>query len=286
MKVAGFMAGLLASATVGAQQPPVPLKAELIRGGVYLVRGGSGANTAFIVGKREVVVVDAKMTEESAKAMLAEIQKIAARPVKRVVLTHSDGDHVNGLAGFPAGLSIIAHENTKKDMEQAFQDPKWSALRSYLPNEVLTGDRELDVEGVKIRLLYFGRAHTSGDLVVYVPEHKIAFLGDLAFVGRDPLIHRHKGGNSFGLAAVLKKVLALEADTFLAGHTDPLSRADLEKLVASIEEKQAKVKALVAQGKSLDEIKQALGAADLGGQKGARRPGFIEVIYQELTQGQ
>ena len=136
------------------QQPqPVPLSAEPLRGGVYWVKGGSGANVGFIIGKKVVIVIDAKMTEESSRAMLVEIQKLTPNPVKYVVLTHSDGDHVNGLAGFPPGLTIVAHENTKRDMEEAFKDPKMSALLPYLPNQTVTGDRPLDIAGVRVKLL-------------------------------------------------------------------------------------------------------------------------------------
>jgi cyclase len=278
-------AALEAASVPKPQQPqPVPLSAEPLRGGVYWVKGGSGANAGFIIGKKEVIVIDAKMTEESSRAMLAEIQKLTPNPVKYVVLTHSDGDHVNGLAGFPPGLTIVAHENTKRDMEEAFKDPKMSALLPYLPNETFAGDRPLNIDGVRMNLLYFGPAHTSGDLVVYLPDQKIAFIGDLAFLGRDPLIHRQKGGTSFGLVQTLKKLLALDADTFISGHNDPLTKADIQGLLTAIEEKQAKVKVLIEQGKSLEEIKSAFGIADTSGPGGHRWPSLVETIYLDLTE--
>jgi cyclase len=267
------------------QQPQLaPLTVEPLRGGVYWVKGGSGANAGVVVGEKEVIVIDAKMTEESSKAMLAEIKKLTPNPVKYVVLTHSDGDHVNGLSGFPKGLTIIAHENTRKDMEEAFKDPKMSALLPYLPNEVVAGDRPLNIDGVRASLLYFGPAHTSGDLVVYIPDQKIAFIGDLAFIGRDPLIHRQKGGTSFGLVQALKKILALDADTYISGHNDPLTKADIQGLVTSIEEKQAKVKALIREGKTLEEVKRAFGITEVPAQAARRRPSFVETIYLDLTQ--
>lgn len=283
MRLRALVSGLFAAGVAAAQAQPAPVKAELVRGGIYLVRGGSGANTAFIVGRDEVVVIDAKMSEDSAKAMLAEVAKVTELPVKHLILTHSDGDHVNGLSGFPKGITITAHANTRKDMEEAFREPKLAPLAAYLPNDLVTQDRLLDLPGARLRLLYFGPAHTSGDLVVYVAEQKVAVIGDLAFVGRDPLIHRQKGGTSFGLVQVLRKVSALDADTFLTGHSDPLTKADLQKLADSIEEKQIKVKALMEQRKSLEEIKAAFGATDTATSRGARRPSLIEVIYQEWS---
>jgi len=257
---------------------------EPLKGGVYWVKGGSGANAGFIIGKKEVIVIDAKMTEESSQGMLAEIKKLTPNPLKYIVLTHSDGDHVNGLSGFPQGLTIVAQTDTKKDMEEAFKDPKMSALLPYLPNETFAATRPLNIDGVRVNLLYFGPAHTSGDLVVYLPEQKIAFIGDLAFLGRDPLIHRQKGGTSFGLVQTLQKILDLDADTFVSGHNDPLTKADIRGLLTSIEEKQAKVKALIQQGKSLEEIRSAFGIAEAPAQGARRWPSLVETIYLDLTE--
>ncbi|MCL4402893.1 MAG: MBL fold metallo-hydrolase [Acidobacteria bacterium] len=263
-----------------AQTPPTAPKAQRLRGNVYWVKGGNGANTGFIVGTHEVIAIDAKTTEEACGAVLAEIARVTPLPVKKVVLTHSDGDHVGGLPGFPKGIAILAHPNSRRDMEEAAKDPKMRALASWLPNDIAPGDREIMIDGARLRLLHFGPAHTSGDIVVYVPRQKVAFIGDLAFLGRDPLIHSRKGGTSFGLVANLKKILALDADTFISGHNDPLTKADLRGLLASIEEKQAKVKALAAQGKSVADVRAAFKITDAPGR---RWPSLVEVIYQDVT---
>src|SRR5437016_14631083 len=81
--------------------------------------GCTGCNSTVIVGRTSVVVVDAKQTEAGAKDLLAQIAKITPKPVTTVILTHSDGDHVNGLVAYPAGIRIIAHENNKKELQAA-----------------------------------------------------------------------------------------------------------------------------------------------------------------------
>src|SRR5579863_5347872 len=91
-----------AGLATGQQQPP-PLSVKQLKSDVYWTQGGAGGNTGIIVGKDGVIVIDAKTTPASAKEMLAEIKKITPKPVTTVILTHSDGDHVNGLAAFPAG---------------------------------------------------------------------------------------------------------------------------------------------------------------------------------------
>ena len=66
-----------------------------------------------------MIVVDAKTSAAGGKELLDDIAKITPKPVTTVILTHSDGDHVNGLASFPKGITIIAHENNKKEQETA-----------------------------------------------------------------------------------------------------------------------------------------------------------------------
>ncbi len=110
------VAASLASMAV-AQQQPVPLSVKKISDDVYWTQGGAGGNTGIIIGKDGVIVVDAKTTADSARQVLAEIAKLTPKPVTTVILTHSDGDHVNGLAAFPLGLTIIAQENCKKEIE-------------------------------------------------------------------------------------------------------------------------------------------------------------------------
>ena len=264
------------------RQEPAPVTIHQVKGSIYEVKGGSGANCGFFIGEKEVLVIDAKMNEESAKAMIAEIKKLTPHPLKYVVITHSDGDHVNGLIGFPEDITVVAHHQTRKDMDQAFQDP---GQRAYLPQLTFSKKLKLYLGSKGIKLFHFGPAHTSGDVVVYFPEEKVAFLGDLLFLGRDPLVHRHKNGSSFGLVKTLKKVLELEAETFVHGHGDIASRSEVEGVIKSLEDKQAKIKALIEEEKSLDEIKKAFGVEDRPVQPGRRRwLSLVEVIYLELTE--
>jgi cyclase len=269
------------------RQQPAPITLEKIADNIYQVNGGSGANAGVIIGQKEIMVVDAKMSEESARQMLDEIKKISAVPITVLTFTHSDGDHVNGITAFPADIKIWAHEETKHYMDEAFKDEK---QRAYLPaiKTFASGGPEYDLGGRKVQFLYFGPAHTSGDIVVYIPEEKVAFLGDLYFAGRDPLVHRHKNGNSFGLVKVLQSVLALDAETFLSGHADKATRADIEGMIQALQEKQAKIKALVSKGTSLEATLESFGLkATPPAQEG--RPRFmnlVEVIWLELMEKQ
>jgi len=216
--------------------------------------------------------------------MIAEINKLTPNPVTKLVLTHSDGDHVNGLAGFPKGLEIISHTQAKADMAQAFQVPQLQSLQTWLPNRTFADRMSLKLGSEAVELIHIGPAHTSGDTTVFFPAERVAFVGDLVFTDREPLIHRHKNGTSIGLVKYLKALLQLKADQYIAGHTPVLSKSDVQSAMRGIEERQTKIKSMIAEGKSLDDIKSAFGVGDSAAKlRGSRRPGLVEVIYLDLT---
>lgn len=268
---------LLAVSALRAQQP---VAVKQVRGNLYQVSGGVG-NAFFYVGPDEVLVVDARVNADAAREMLAEIKKITDKPVRRVILTHSDGDHVGGLGGFPQPLTIIAHANARQEMVKASSAGN---AKLPLPNETFSKELTLFVGGTEVQLLYFGPAHTSGDIVVYIPAEKTAIVGDLVFVGRDPLIHTNKQGSSSGLVAVLRSLVRLDADLFLSGHADGIDKNAVRALTTQIAERQAEIRKLVKEGKTLAEVKKELGIADQGATPGGRRwPSLVEIIYQEVA---
>ncbi len=265
------------------QKPEVPpISVQNVKGNIYQLKGGMGANTGFFISEKEVVAIDAKMTEDAAKQMIAEIKKLTPHPISYIILTHSDGDHVNGLAGFPQGTNIISHEKTRAHMSKAFQSAQ---ERAYLPNIAFSERLSLYLGGVlrgtRIDLFYFGPAHTDGDAVVYFPDERVAFIGDLIFIGRDPLIHRHKNGNSFGLVKVLRAILNLDAEIFVHGHGDLATKKDIQNMIQSLEEKQIRIQALVKEGKTLEEVKKIFNVEDPPG--GWRWMSLVEVIYLEVS---
>lgn len=263
-----------------------PISVQNVKGNVYQLKGGMGANSGFFIGEKEVLAIDTKMTEDSAKQIIVEIRKLTPNPISYIILTHSDRDHVNGLLGFPQGAAIISHEKTRVQMDKDFQSAQ---QRAYLPNITFSDRLSLylgdALRGTRIDLLYFGPAHTDGDAVVYFPNEKVAFIGDLIFIGREQLIHRHKNGNSFGLVKALKAILNLDAEIFVHGHGDLATKKDIQSLIQSVEEKQMRIQALVKEGKTLEQVKKIFNVEDRPVQPGGIRSlSLVEVIYLEVTE--
>ena len=274
--------GLAATAAVAQQGPPgggagrgapQPLMVHQLKPNVYWVEGGGG-NSAVIVGNNGVIVVDAKTTPMGATELLTDIAKITPKPVTNVIVTHSDGDHVNGLQSFPKGITIIAHENCKKEMQAAPNAQAGGVLADYLPTRTVTRNMEdMTIEGVHLRLYHFVPAHTTGDLMVYLPDDKIMFTGDIvATQSPYPLIHLEKNGTTDGWVTTMKGILATDAVTFVPGHGDVQTKADLQKRVADMTARRDQIKALAAQGKSLEEVREALNEPPPAA-RGGRGPG-------------
>src|SRR3984957_19405888 len=280
------------AAVAGAQQQgtppaPPPLKVANIKDNIYWTQGGAGGNTGIIVGTTGVIVVDTKTTVDSSKAVQAEIAKITSKMVDTAIVTHSDGDHVNGLAGFPPGLTIISQENCKKEME-ASAGGRGAAPQDRLPTKTIDKDETMTIDGVKVRLLHFAPGHTSGDLIVFFPAQKVVFGGDLLVTNRpDTLIHAEKHGSAEGWIENVKGLLALDADTYVTGHGDLMTKDDVKKKLALIQDKWDKVKAMAAQGKSLDDVKTSFGESTAPPKPNAQgvlpAATLTEVMYNEAT---
>jgi glyoxylase-like metal-dependent hydrolase (beta-lactamase superfamily II) len=265
------------------------LSVKSLGGGAYWVSGGIG-NTGFIVGNTGVIAIDAQMFIPTARKQLAEIAKITTKTVKVMVLTHSDPDHINGLPAFPIGMEIIAQSNAKQVMQALVGDPNSNGfppspeIGNYVPTRTVKDSETTVLDGVPVVLIHTGPAHTDDDLVIYLPMQKLVFAGDLLTpaIGPYPGIHLEKHGSSLGLFAALRALIALDADTFVPGHGEVLSKGELKSRLKAAEERRGQIKALFDQGKTLAEIKATLNDVPLKG-AAARFPTFITTTYQELV---
>ena len=269
--------GAVALAHAAAPEPA----AQKVRDNIYVMTAGV-SNSTIIIGRDGVIVVDAGNRPADGQQIVAEVGRLTTKPLTTVILTHSDPDHVRGLGGFPHGLTIIAHENDKKEIEEdlAAGGDK-SPPREYLPNKIVTQTREdMTIDGVKMTLFHVAPAHTSGDLAVYLPDEKVVVAGDLLSDG-DPTLHLEKHGSSEGWIQFVSTLAALDADTYIRGHADVTTRDQVRAVLLRTRAKREKIVEFVREGKPLDEIKQAVGDPP---KNPSRFPSFTETTYQELTQ--
>ncbi len=284
MKTIKYLGALLlivfTSVILPAQEretPPVSL--EKITESVYQINGGQGANGGVIIGENEVLVIDAKMTDESVNQTIEAIGKISDKAISYLVNTHSDGDHIMGNRYFPSSVTFVAQNNCRDDFfkENFGRESDWDEPEFYPFTPTLTFSKNLNMwlGKKKVELHYFGAGHTTGDIIVFHPEEKVAFIGDLYFSGRPQLIHSNKNGNSFEYVKTMKQMLEkLDAEIFLSGHSDPVGREEIEKHIQVMVERQSKVKELVSGGETLEGVL---------GEFNENEARLVTSIYNEIT---
>jgi len=250
-----------------AQEQIPAYKVEEIARGVYAILFEQmRTNSGFIVGKEGVTVIDALINADLAHKVIEEVKKVTDKPIRYLVNTHFHADHTFGNNAYPRETTIISHRNTRiileKDMDQMRKDVarifKSQIPESFsvvLPNLTFTESLAIHDGTRKIDILYMGKGHTAGDAVIYLPEEKIIFAGDLIVHGVPVFA---LGGFSKEYIDTLKKIEALDSQKIVTGHGGLVDKGDIPRLIQYTEDLRAEVKKYMDAGKSLDETVSAL----------------------------
>ncbi len=213
-----FVTGALVA--VGAQQPaanaPKVIEVEKVKDNLFVLRGGGG-NTAVFITATGVTVVDAK-NPGWGTPILEKIKELTPKPVTTLINTHTHGDHVSGNVEFPASVEVVAHANTKTNMEKMpiFKEHNNVGLAKKTFTDKLTIGKGAD----QIDLYYFGPGHTNGDAWVVFPALRVVHAGDI-FSGKNvPLIDTANGGSMLRIGETLMKAHdgIKNVDTIINGH--------------------------------------------------------------------
>jgi cyclase len=207
-------------AATAAQTPPAqqPQTAELqkVKDNLYVVFNGGG-NTAVLVAEKGVTLVDTKNPNWGPRIM-EQVRKVTDKPVTTIINTHTHGDHVGSNEFFEANVEIVAHENTKANMEKMEilkGKPQAMPDRTYKDRLTVGSGTE------RIELHYFGRGHTNGDTWVVFPQLRVVHTGDLFPRKGTPLIDMNNGGSGVEYPATMEKALKgiRNVDTVIPGHS-------------------------------------------------------------------
>lgn len=260
----------LATLPVAAQQDfsKVEIKAQKLNDTTWMLVG-SGGNIGLSVGEDAAFIIDDQYAPLSPK-ITAAIAQITPKPVKFVINTHWHGDHTGGNQSFgKAGSIIVAHDNVRKRLTseqfiEFFNMRTKPEPREALPVITFAQGLSLHLNGEEVRVIHVPKAHTDGDSIVHFTRSDIVHMGDTYFNGMYPFIDSDTGGSPEGVIAACDQALKVATDKtqVIPGH-GPLSNAtELKAYRDMLAAVTNKVKALVAQGKKLDEIVAAKPSAD------------------------
>src|SRR5438309_9849630 len=185
-------AGALSIAAAGYQQPSQGLpaaalaatKVEKVKDNLYMITGAdptnrdsfSGGNTGVFITDGGVVLVDTKLAGWG-QVILDKIKTVTDKPVTTIINTHTHGDHTGNNAAFGATVDIVAHENTKANMEK--MDAFKGDNAKFLPKRTFKDKMSVGSGKDRIDLYYFGRGHTNGDTWVVFPALRVMATGDM-----------------------------------------------------------------------------------------------------------
>ena len=290
-----------------------------LRPNFYMI-AGAGGNIAVQVGEDGVVVVDAG-TASKTEAVLAAIKRITARPIRYLIDTSADADHVGGneaiskagqtlfVAGggigisadfLGGGASILAVENVLRRMSAptgktaAFPVEAWPTETFQQPRKYMY----LNGEGIEV--LYQPAAHTDGDAIVFFRRSDVVVAGDILDTTRFPVIDVARGGSVQGEIAALNRIVDTaipsvpivsreEGTLVIPGHGHVCDQLDVVEYRDMLTIIRDRIQDLIKAGMTLDQIKAASPARGYIRRYGSdtgpwTTNNFVEAVYRSLVQ--
>jgi len=313
-----LIAALLAtSGAFAQQQSSANLEVLELRPNFYMI-AGAGGNIGFQIGEDGVVVVDAG-SAANAGAVVAAIQKVTKQPIRYIINTSADADHVGGNAtvakagqtlftgngglGLVAnflggGASILSVEQVLTRMSGPSGKPSSFPTEDW-PTETFNQPRKyMYLNGEGIEVFQQPAAHTDGDAIVFFRRSDVVVAGDVFDTTRFPVIDIAKGGSIQGEIAALQKLVDTaipsvpivsreEGTLVIPGHgriCDQLDVVEYRDMVTIIRDR---VRDLMKQGLTLEQIQAASPARGYirryGSDKGPWTTNdFVEAVYHSL----
>ena len=162
-------------------------------------------NNLIVVTDAGVLVAEGQGTEDNVNLLKSAAAKLTAQPIRYVVVGSEHGDHTGGDAAFGSGITFLVHPKSKGAVERRLKGPI----------ETVSDKRVLQLGSTEIDVLFLGRAHTGGDLEVYLPGQKILFMSEV-FSNR--IFPSMANGYPSDWIATLKKAEALQPAWFVPAH--------------------------------------------------------------------
>ena len=165
----------------------------------------------FVVTDEGVLVADGQGSLEETARMVEEIGRITDQPITHVVVCSDHGDHTAGNAAFPEGVEFIVHPTSLRNMEGMTE----RIPDLPIPGTIVEDRLDLTLGGRAIEVLFLGRAHTGGDLVVHLPEESVLFLTE-AYLHRVYPAMRSAYPSEW--VAMLRRAQGMNARINIPGH--------------------------------------------------------------------
>lgn len=234
---------------------------------VYAIVGWP--NIAIVVGDRATLVIDTGLGEHNGATIMRVEQKLARGPILYLTTTHYHSEHVTGEQAFPKNTVLLRPAVQQKELEQRLpghmarfrqmseQNQQLLAnVKMRAPDILFDGEMKLDLGGVTARLFCLGRAHTEGDMLIYVEEDSVLIPGDIVESRLFPIMPEESSMK--GWIAVLDQLKPIKPRFIVPDHGDLGDGSLIDKEKLMLMELQGRALELKHQGKSGDEAGKLL----------------------------
>ncbi|HEX2857975.1 MAG TPA: MBL fold metallo-hydrolase [Propionibacteriaceae bacterium] len=234
-----------------------------LREGVYVATlEPTGVTVGLVAGTDAVLLVDTGSSPAQGADVAASAHELLGRPVTHVVVTHWHFDHFFGLAGVPDVVSY-GHESLRGKLGSGEIDP--DVVRDELgvdlaelvpPTDDISIVKALDLGGRRVEIVHPGRAHSDGDLVVYVPDARVVFTGDLIETSAEPSVGPDSSLASWSMAldGLLSGAGHAPDLVFVPGHGEPVGAMEVAEQQAALASMWASSEDRFREGVTLEEI--------------------------------
>ena len=247
---------------------------ELSHGVSVFISPSGGSNTGWIKTACGYVVVDTKTYPEHIQECL-DAGGISPADVCLVLVTHSHTDHSGGISFFDC--PVLAHKTTYQRVmkrERLKDNPG-------VPTETFEGTHNLDIGGMPFEFIHTG-GHTPGSSIVWIPQAKVLFTGDLIYSGRYPILAT---ANIPDLVKALRWLPSLGAEGVVPGHGHLCKNDEIVRQLDYIETTWRRTEGHLAEGDSIEDTlanKDYPRYSDVGMNL---HNGNIKAIYRQIKKG-
>ena len=254
-----------------------------------------GPNAGFLVSGDDVLIVDSLMSPECGRQLMGYLHQVTDRPPKYLINTHHHGDHTFGNQIFSPPATVIAHDYVRTSLSTRGPEVlsmftrKWEPMipdigqtQLVAPHISYKDNLTLYVGDHTVELIHFGATHSKGDTVVYLPDDKILFSGDIFLNGIMPPIF----GSSLGLIEALEQLERMDVTTIVPGHGYVATKDDLTQFKHMIINLRNHVKDCFLRNVELEQVVDALDMPDIRWASAERLSFNAYIIYRELQEEQ
>ena len=242
----------------------------------------------FVVTPAGVLVADGQGNPEETARLVDAIAEITDQPITHVVICSDHGDHTGGNGSFPEGIAFLAHPTSEATLQASANRPNRPADAPpvVLPTEVVQDRKVLQLGDKEIHVQFLGRAHTGGDLVVYLPEEKILFMSE-AYLNR--IFPAMRSAHPSEWVAMIEKAQGMDVDIYVPGHgfvdSPAVLKEELETYRQAMETVIAEATRLHAAGVSAEDAGEQAEFGDLAtwSLSASQASRAIQRVYMELN---